>query len=335
MVKELAGRLAALDPDAGAAVQVIAYFDRLVDGRVGLEAIVRGAAVLAGCPARLVDNERRVHIRMTAQGVRQDNASVPDSAWLHRPLGEEGPSTLWLERCGPASPVDLMVLERAGGAARVALDRTRGRAAAKGPDPALVEVLLDAAAPVDARLHAARRLGLDSDGLARAVAHRDGSAAVEQVPPGSAMTAPVRRAGLGPAVSVLDLPSSWVAAQTALRFTADGTEQDPGPIVVDFTDLGGLALLASAVTVDTDFVPDVRALERAAAAAPWVLATMDAIASTASLRAAATVLTVHHSTLQERVSHAEHLLGWSVHDPQGRLRLQIALMVRRLHRSAR
>jgi hypothetical protein len=336
MVKELAGRLAALDPDAGAAVRVIAYFDRLVDGRAGLEAIVRGAAVLAGCPARLVDAERRVHIRMTADGARQDDAPPPQTDWLCRPLSDDGPSVLWLERCGPASPVDLMVLERAGGAARAALDRTRGRAAAKGHDPAFVEVVLDAAAPPDARLHAARRLGLDTAGTARAVALYDGSAAVEQVSPlpsGDAL--PTRRAGRGPVVPVLELPACWVGARTALRFTAAGGEQDPGPVVVDFTTLGGLAVLAPAITTDSEPVPDVQALERAAAAAPWVLATLDAIATTASLRAAATALTVHHSTLQERVAHAEHLLGWSVHDPQGRLRLQIALVLRRLHRSAR
>ena len=87
--------------------------------------------------------------------------------------------------------------------------------------------------------------------------------------------------------------------------------------------------------VGTEPAPDVRRVERAAAAAPWVLATLDAIATTASLRAAATALTVHHSTVQERLTHAEHLLGWSVHDPQGRLRLQLALVLRRLHRSAR
>ena len=48
-------RLAALDPDAGAALRVIAYFDKLTETGAGLEAIVRGAAVLAGCPARLAD----------------------------------------------------------------------------------------------------------------------------------------------------------------------------------------------------------------------------------------------------------------------------------------
>ncbi|MER7970518.1 PucR family transcriptional regulator, partial [Streptomyces sp. NPDC096080] len=63
-MRELAGRLTAVDPDAGAAVQVITYFDRLAVDRAGLESLVRGAAVLAGCPARLVDDGRRVRVRV-------------------------------------------------------------------------------------------------------------------------------------------------------------------------------------------------------------------------------------------------------------------------------
>ena len=51
-----------------------------------------------------------------------------------------------------------------------------------------------------------------------------------------------------------------------------------------------------------------------------------------SLRAAATTLRVHHSTLQDRITHAEHLLGWNVREPGGRLRLQVALALRRLQR---
>lgn len=46
-MKELAGRLAAVDPVAGAAVAVIAYFDRLAETRAGVEALVRGAG--SGC----------------------------------------------------------------------------------------------------------------------------------------------------------------------------------------------------------------------------------------------------------------------------------------------
>lgn len=53
--------------------------------------------------------------------------------------------------------------------------------------------------------------------------------------------------------------------------------------------------------------------------------------STASLRAAAGV-SVHHSTLQDRLTHAESLLGWPVRTPHGRLRLQLALAMRQLAR---
>ncbi|MBB2504299.1 PucR family transcriptional regulator, partial [Amycolatopsis echigonensis] len=51
-MRELVTHLSALDSGAAETVKVIAYFDRLVEGRAGLEPIVRGAAVLSGCPAR-------------------------------------------------------------------------------------------------------------------------------------------------------------------------------------------------------------------------------------------------------------------------------------------
>jgi sugar diacid utilization regulator len=139
--------------------------------------------------------------------------------------------------------------------------------------------------------------------------------------------------GVGPAVPVLDLPRSWAEARTALRFTADGTPQDPGPQVVYADELGGVALLADLVTPGAEPPSDVQALEAAAANAPWLLATLHAVASTTSLRAAAGEINVHHSTLQERLTHAEHLLDWPVRTPQGRLRLQLALAMRHLART--
>ncbi|UQS23493.1 helix-turn-helix domain-containing protein [Amycolatopsis thermalba] len=306
-MRELAGRLAALDPEAGAAVKVIAYFDRLVDGHAGLEALVRGAATLASCPARLDVPGHRV--RVTADGRRSAPGGEIDPEW-------PGVGGVWLERPGPASAVDAMILERAAAAVRLVLDRNRV------PEP--VEIVLDETASPEARRKAARRLGLSS--TARAVAYADGTTGVVITAPAGA------RAGIGPLVPVLDLPASLAAARTALRFTAEGTPEDPGPRVVRFDELGGLAVLAEAVGPGSEPVPDVRALERAAACAPWMLATLDAVATSASLRAAAAALTVHHSTLQDRLAHAKTVLGWSVHEPCGRLRLQLALALRRLHR---
>ncbi|WP_214408557.1 helix-turn-helix domain-containing protein [Sphaerisporangium fuscum] len=342
-MRELAGRLAAFDAAAADAVQVIAYFDRLIEGRAGLEALVRGAAVLSGCPARLVDDERRLRVRVEPDGRRRDDAGPADDSWLRLPLAPGGPSAVWLERAGPAGAVDAMVLERLAAAVRVVLDRTRGGSPAPD-DPALVETVLDASAHALVRLAAARRLGLTAP-LARAVALPGGVARLEPVPgpgarprqendgrAGAGPAARDGRAGVGPVVPLLELPASWAAARTALRFTADGGEQDPGPRVVYADELGGLAVLAAAVGPGTAPVPDVEALERAGAAARWMLTTLDAVASCSSLRAAAVALHVHHSTLQERLAQAEHLLGWPVREPRGRLRLQLALALRRLHR---
>ncbi|MFD4503625.1 helix-turn-helix domain-containing protein [Streptomyces sp. NPDC058457] len=338
-MKELAGRLAAVDPDAGAAVAVIAYFDRLAETRAGLEALVRGAAVLAGCPARLADEERRVRLRVEPDGRRTDVAGAPEPGWPCAPLVAGGPPALWLEREGADGPsvVDAVILERASAAVRSVLDRTRGRA--PGPpsaDPALVETVLDAGAPLPARLHAARRLGLDTADPAarfRAVAVADGLPRIvpDGPPPGPSAGPSAGRAGVGPAVAVADLPRSWSAARTALRFTsAAGAPEPGGPPVVRADELGGVALLAELVVPGAEPAPDVRAVQAAAADAPWMLRTLHAVASTASLRAAAADINVHHSTLQDRLTHAEHLLGWSVRTPQGRFRLQLALTMRHL-----
>uniref|UniRef100_UPI0035900A20 helix-turn-helix domain-containing protein n=1 Tax=Streptomyces afghaniensis TaxID=66865 RepID=UPI0035900A20 len=226
-----------------------------------------------------------------------------------------------------SSVVDAVILERAAGVLRPVLDRTRGRAPAD--DPALVETLLDGTAPETARLHAARRLGLDPALPARALAPLNER---PRVVPAGAEAGAVVRLGVGPAVPVLELPRSWAKARTALRFTAEGTPQDPGPRVVYAEELGGIALLADLVVPGAEPPPDVRALETAAATTPWLAATLHAVASTASLRAAASEINVHHSTLQDRLAHAEHLLGWPVRTPQGRLRLQLALAMRHLAR---
>jgi hypothetical protein len=341
-MKDLVARLSALDPDAGAAVRVIAYFDELADARAGLVTIVRGAAVLAGCPARLADRERGVDLRVGPDGRRGGPDGPPDPSWLSTPVAGGG-AVLWLERPGPAGPVEAMVLERAATAAHAVLDRTRGRAPAQA-DEAAVEALIDEGAPPEARWHAARSLGLPESGLARAVALEGGgarvapatSAAGAQEPwnpgrgPGGAGPGP--RAGVGTAVPVLRLPESWASARTALRLTAEGTDDDPGPRVVHADEMGGLALLADSVGPATPPIPDVLALEQAAATAPWMLATLYAVATNASLRAAAAALRVHHSTLQDRIVHAERLLGWPVREPQGQFRLHLALVLRRLRR---
>ena len=323
-MRELVGRLTELDPRAGAAVQVIAYFDALVAQRAGLEAVVRGAAFLARCPARLVDDERGLRMRMAPDGGDAATGDTVDPRWPAEEIVPGGSARLMLERLPGPAELDPMILERAAAAVRTVMERTGA------PVREPVELLLDPRTSEHERLWAARRLGLDPGEPARVLALPEGPPLVRpagaDVPEGS-------RAGVGPAVAVPGLHSSWEAARTALRLTAEGTEQDPGPRVFHAEELGPLAVLAAHIRPGSPLDPDTRALERAASAAPWMLRTLDTVASAASLRAAANALTVHHSTLQTRLAQASRLLGWDVRTPSGRLRLHVALLARRLHRN--
>jgi hypothetical protein len=329
-MKELAGRLQALDPDAGAALQVIAYFDRLTERRAALESIVRGAALLADAPARLHVTGRGLDLRVTPDGKRNDHAGEPAPQWCGLPVDDA--SSLWLERPGPASSLEAMVLERAAIAARAALLRMPNRQPGRQE---LIGLLLDEAAADTDRGFAATRLGLATGEATRVAAALDGRLDILRGPRDQHEVAIAgRRLGIGPAVAALDLAATVRAARTAVRFTADGTATDPGPRLIYVDDLGVLILLAQAVDDEPQRpLPDVDALERAATATPWMLATLDALARNLSLRAAATALSIHHSTLQERAGQAEHHLGWSLHDVSGQLRLAGALMTRRVHRT--
>lgn len=97
-------------------------------------------------------------------------------------------------------------------------------------------------------------------------------------------------------------------------------------------DLGGLELLAAAVDAGAPPTEDLRVLRRAVEEIPHLVQTLSYYAASVSIRAAAAGLFVHHSTLQDRLDHAERVLGWDIRQPAGRLRLQMALAERLLRR---
>ena len=333
-------RLSRLDPEAGAAVRVISYFDVLTEQGTGLQGIVRAAALLTGSTAGLLDDQRHVGLRVNPEGRCERPAGPPSPSWLS--TGVDDSAVLWLERDGPARTVDEVTLERAGAAARAILTRTRGRSASRRTDEADQEILLDPAASATDRALAARRLRLDDHRPTRVLAVHGSSPLVQQLPnpPAqrerpTASTAELpdlahRRVGIGPWVALLELPASFADARQALRFTAHGGDDDPGPRVVHADDLGGLLLLAACITPDSPPPPDTLAIEHARAVAPWMLSTLHALTVTASLRAAAAHLGIHHSTLHDRVGMATRALGWDPTTPSGGHRLHLALAIRRL-----
>jgi hypothetical protein len=336
-MRALIERVSAVDPAAGQALEVIAFFDSHVQGHSSLEQVLRGMAALAGCPVRLIDDARHVRICFAEDGTARDlDDSTSSAQWPAIEVGGNEQLQLILEKACE-SELDAIILERAAGAIQTVMDRTRRpTVGSSSHDPALVQVVLDGSAGLQLRLDTAQRLGLDlrqparalclSGGKPRVVSQKDTPAVLKRL-------ARATRAGIGPLVTIADLPQSWRDARMALRFTAAGTHEDPGDRHVFADDLGALILLAKLVAPGVKPHDDVEALERATTAAPWMLETLQAIATTTSLREAATKLIVHHSTLQSRLHRAQRTLGWDLCAAQGRLRLLTALHLRRLYGS--
>ncbi len=249
-MQDLLGRLTALDPDASETLKVVTYFDALVARSVGVESMLRGAAVLSG--ATVGQRDGRQIVRVRADGVRIDPIE-PSHAW---PVRESGPGAIaWIEREGPAHTNDTMILERLS----LALGIIRARRSV-GPESA-VELAISSYAGADERAAALPRLRLGARTL-RLVASPPDPAPLPQHP--SAVVATRHgltratildaetdavsawpdseglRLGLGTAGPGEHLPRSWSSALVAVRLTS------PAEPVVDVAELGALLLVAEA-----------------------------------------------------------------------------------------
>ena len=82
-MQELVGRLTALDPEASETLKVVSYFDTLVAGAVGLDSLLRGAAVLSGAvagyaPPSSSPVRRDVRIAPTGETLEKPDAATSD-----------------------------------------------------------------------------------------------------------------------------------------------------------------------------------------------------------------------------------------------------------------
>jgi DNA-binding PucR family transcriptional regulator len=107
--------------------------------------------------------------------------------------------------------------------------------------------------------------------------------------------------------------------------------------VVVSDELGALGVIADRMRAqDIAQIADVDALDRLAedASGQETLTILDALCRTGSARKAATALFRHHSTVLTRITHAESQLGFAFGSPAGRIRLELALILRRLRNTA-
>ncbi|MBT2459921.1 CdaR family transcriptional regulator [Streptomyces sp. ISL-86] len=348
-MEALAVRLSGLDPHVDGAFRIVAFYDTLMRRRVDLPALARASAGMAECVTGI-----RIHGTGRATRISPDGteASTPQAPASTSPatasttvpiiLDEEEIGTVWLERPGPPNPLDEVLLDRLAIAVGAAVERY-GPARTTMADPALVELAISTDSDEAARARALRLLGFAADLPVHVVAVRSqlpldriGGLLCPARPVKAAPLAdvgvilataidPARfpagvRAGIGTAASP---DRSWRQARAALRFT---TPREP---VIRYTDLGALALLAEIPQDTARDNADVAAIARIAAN-PDDLETLDTYCATGSLRRAADLLHLHHSSIARRLEQIAKTLGIELTEPTGLMRARLALTAWRL-----
>ena len=320
-MRELVGRLTALDPAASESLKVVAYFDALVGHGVGLDGVLRGAAALSGVIAGAEAPDGRI-IRYDPAGLRV--SGEPPSERTSAPVDDGG--TVWIEREDAPHANDEMIVERL--ALAVDLIQARRRPAAG------LEAVIDQERTAGERATGLARLRIEPGARVRLVA----TVADPRRPAAPAADVPTRwgilratldtgdgtpasgRAGIGPWVRADHAPESWEGAIIAYRLANAAVP------VVDAADLGAMLILARAYDPDHPH-EDVRALaalDRRSAEILRVLVESD------SLRSAAAKLGMHHSTVQARHESLTRRLGYDPRTTLGCMRYVAAELLLRL-----
>lgn len=339
-MEALVQRLSHLDSQAEGAVRVVMFYDTLMRRRVDLPALARASAGLAECAAGIRLHGTGRAIRMSPDGTQATDSFRPASTTTPITLDEEEIGTVWLERPGASGPLDEMLLDRLAIAAASVVERY-GPASTTMADPALVELAISSDSDDGSRARALRLLGFPADLPVRVAAVRS-EVPLDQVarlvcPARPVKAAPLAdvgvilattfnlarfpadvRAGIGAAESP---DRSWREARTALRFA---TPRQP---VIQYADLGALALLADVPRDVAQGNVDVVAVGRLG---PEDLVTLDAYCATGSLRRAAELLHLHHSSVARRLDQLGRALGIDLTEPAGLIRATLALTTWRL-----
>ncbi|MGW4701621.1 PucR family transcriptional regulator [Streptomyces sp. NPDC004285] len=339
-MEALAVRLSGLDPYVDGAMRIVGFYDTLMRRRVDLPALARASAGLAECVAGIRLHGTGRSTRVSPHGTPAATPPVRASTEVPITLDEEEIGAVWLERPGPPHPLDEVLLDRFALAAAGAAERY-GPARTTMADPALVELVIGSDTDDAARARALRLLGFAPELPVHVVAVRTGlpldrvgtlvcpARTVKAAPladVGVLLATTVDRAGFPAGVragigATASPDRSWRQARTALRFT---TPREP---VVHHTDLGALALLADIPEDAIRDNPDVTALGRLS---PEDRETLDTYCATASVRRAAELLHLHHSSIARRLDQIGRSLTLDLTTPRGRTRARLALTTWRL-----
>lgn len=331
-VETVLARLARYDAEGETALHVLTEFRELPADSTILD-IAKLMARHSKSPARVVDFVTGARARSHV-GTSSNPSSAPvDPSWLSVSVIAGEPSSLWLERSGDLGVLDAAIMQAASEAA---LRLRASTGTATNLERALTLALT--ASDPDTQTHVLAQLGLMPASLCRVVARPGNVAQVLIAVPGGPIdggwdSPPANgqqdRTGVSSLVPAGELPRAWEQARTALAFSAAGGERDPGPSLVRFEELGVLADLIHSYDGDSQPPSDVAAIDALQVEFPWAVSTLHSLATSTSVREAASRLFTHHSTAQSRISVIESRLGWYSPTPACHQRVALALNLRR------
>ncbi|XVV00349.1 PucR family transcriptional regulator [Actinosynnema sp. CA-248983] len=339
-MEAIAQRLSQLDSHVEGALRVVMFYDTLMRRRVDLPALTRASANLAECVTGFRLHGAGTTTRFSPDGTPSTTEPSPASSTAPITLDGEEIGAVWLERQGPPNPLDEVVLDRLAIAAAAVVERY-GPARTTMADPALVELVISADTDEPTRTRALRLLGFPPDMPVRVAAIRSPSP-LDQLATHLCPTRPVKAAPLGEVGAVLAATldparfpeharaglgtatsphTSWQQARTALKFA---TKRHP---IVHYDELGALTLLSHIPQDAIRANPDVATVDRLT---QDDLETLDAYCTTGSLRRAADLLHLHHTSVARRLDHLARAFATDLTTQTGLTRARIALTTWRL-----
>jgi hypothetical protein len=328
-MRELIGRIAVTDDDAAAALRAIAHFDDLVNRGASSSTLLRAAAAMANAPVGMHDGATGRTIRVDPPGSLTSTPESPNQSWARELVDGPRSISIWLERSSAPAPLDQLVLERCAQALRAGYGTS---ARAVSPDE-LLRVVCDPQTTETERSDALQKLRLDGPltvHVASAQMTADGptilvnGSHVSLTSAGASVNGRRQDTRMGVAsVPLTDVPTALAKACVALTLSVHPSHG--GPARVLFDELGALADFARAVTsTAARDSAEVRTMEALRAERPWVPQAIQQLATGATLRAAAQIMHLHHSTMHDRELWLESQLGYSMRSPQGRERATAA-----------
>lgn len=356
----LLSKLAGLDSSIERALRIVEFFDQLVLHQGDVDAIVRASAILAECTVGASFDKSGETVVMGADG--EQLAARRDSNALTRPIviDEVAVGQVWISRgAEPPREWDELVAERMSLALASLVTRPSEAADVSGlADPAIAHVLLRGSSAETDAARAARLLGFPVGQRVRLVALGTGDARevararqlLERAAGALAVAAPIDEqlavifvatdnelhvelpglaAAIGSVTAIERCAVSWTSARAALRLAALGGSW---PNVLNAHEAGGFLALVDLDPASVAKIPDVQRIAAIVAEGGREdMLLVDCVTTTASLRRAAEMLHMHHSSATYRVERLSKRLGFDLKEPENKLRARLALTLWQLH----